>query len=531
MSNPEGLQSYKELLAACEYQRRDLDEKNTQLQAVIESSPVGIMLIGPAGKVTELNRRLEAFLGADAASLTGRPARDILREWADRTRPATGIPCLASLLGEGESRCQLEWQEPAPRTVLLQYSPVSLPDGRPHGGLLLVEDVSEVALLRREVTALAEFPRTNPMPVLRFGRDGSLKFLNPAAETFFLHLKAGAEDLREALLDGERSLIELVLTSGKPWWDVTIEFRSRTLSATLAPFPGRGEVFLTLVDLTEKLKAERRLREQAEELRKAYDGLRESQAKLIHSERKALIGSLAAGIAHELNTPSGVIQSGCDTIARVIEELRTRFAPNIEPGAKGRWEAILKLEETLTASMKIAAGRIADITATVKDFAGLDNAPVRMTCLEERLENALLLVRNRITPGIAVVRDYQDRTETQVRPAEIGQAFITVILNALERLNGSGELRLRTERDGSAIAAVIEDSGPEIPAEEMKTLFEPRIRVHDKRVGASFGLWVAQRIAQDHGGQIQAENLPQGGCRFTFYLPQGGGGLLAGSDG
>jgi PAS domain S-box-containing protein len=233
------------------------------------------------------------------------------------------------------------------------------------------------------------------------------------------------------------------------------------------------------------------------------------EARLIKAERLSSVGALAAGVAHEINNPMGII---------------TMFAQRtLERARKGEIDAE-KLEKIVEQGKRVAA-----ITRNLLDFARA--APTRFEpfAIGEAIRSTIALVADRArTASIEVVQDVApDLPRIRGNGQQISQVLLNLMLNAFQAIGRDGKVVVRavaapTSRlptAGHAVRVSVEDSGPGIPLDVLPRLFEPFFTTKAPGEGTGLGLSVSYGILKEHHGSIFAENRSEGGARFEFELP------------
>ncbi|HET7753609.1 MAG TPA: HAMP domain-containing sensor histidine kinase [Anaeromyxobacteraceae bacterium] len=230
--------------------------------------------------------------------------------------------------------------------------------------------------------------------------------------------------------------------------------------------------------------------------------LREHQEKLVETEKLAGIGRLAAGVAHEINNPLGVIlgyakllRSRVDSAAqedlRVIEDETLRCKEIVE--------GLLDLSRPLHATREpVELREVCDeVVARLRDARLLDGVEVRVE-------------------GSGTVLGH---------PSKVRQILSNLVRNAAEAAGPGGTVEVAVREDAGAISVDVRDDGPGIDATVRARLFEPFFTT--KPQGTGLGLAVSRALARAHGGEVEASSSPGEGARFTFRLPQGGEGRPA----
>ena len=203
-----------------------------------------------------------------------------------------------------------------------------------------------------------------------------------------------------------------------------------------------------------------------------------------------------------------------------VEELAGDFAPDhlevLVP-----WLAKGAAAYSLLNEVRASAERISDIVRAVKSYSYLDQAPVQQVDLHEGLENTLIILKHKLKAGVEVKREYApDLPRIEAYASELNQVWTNIIDNAIDAMQGRGEITLRTSaRGASQVIVEICDSGPGIPAEVKERIFQPFFTTKPQGVGTGLGLHIAYNIVVDkHHGQISVESQPGETC-FRVVLP------------
>ncbi len=300
------------------------------------------------------------------------------------------------------------------------------------------------------------------------------------------------------------------------------------VGASLVTYGGNRIVQVICHDVTEREKLSSHLRHHAEELEKEVQertrDLRESQSQLVQQEKMAALGKLVAGIAHELNTPIGTINSNADTLGRSLAKLRgiiTNESCNEAIRENPVLQHVLSVVDDISRVNQLASQRIVDIVTTLRNFARLDEADLKIADLHEGLESTLTLVRHELKNRVRVVKEYGDIPPIRCHPNQINQVFMNLLVNASQAVKGKGEVRIKTFREDDMVNVQISDTGVGIPAENLPRIFDPGFTTKGVGVGTGLGLSICFKIVQDHRGNIDVRTEVGKGSTFTVRLPVG----------
>ena len=187
------------------------------------------------------------------------------------------------------------------------------------------------------------------------------------------------------------------------------------------------------------------------------------------------------------------------------------------------WVAAAVTTTTLIAEAQDATRRISDLVSAVKSYAQLDRAAVQDVRVVDGLESTLIMLGHKMRDGITVVRDYDDTVPTiTANPGELNQVWTNLIDNAVDAMDGSGTLTIRTSADDRHVTVEVCDTGHGLSAEVAAHAFEPFYTTKEVGRGTGLGLDISRRIVEEHhGGEIAIESSP-GATVVRVRLPLGG---------
>lgn len=260
----------------------------------------------------------------------------------------------------------------------------------------------------------------------------------------------------------------------------------------------------SFMDITERKRSEAELRSAYSRLNNTLKQLQETQLQVIQSEKLSALGTLAAGVAHELNNPlMGVMgyvaqarfATGNETVQRVL----------------ARAERELERMRTLLKNMLGFAHPIEEASSLID--------------LAEVVDRSLTLMQSEFkVRGIEVDTAFPDRLPPVLaKEGHLQQVFVNLLMNARDALTGqpNKRIRLTAERRGRQVAVQVADSGPGVAADLRERIFDPFFTTKPPGQGTGLGLSISRNIVADLGGTLSCECHADGGATFTLTLPVG----------
>jgi PAS domain S-box-containing protein len=253
----------------------------------------------------------------------------------------------------------------------------------------------------------------------------------------------------------------------------------------------------------------------------ANQELRDTQSQLVQSEKMASLGSLVAGIAHEINTPVGAIKSMHDTLVRAVNKLRRRLEDRFpdEMQEDRQIRATFDIIGDANEVIESGASRVTEIVRRLRSFARLDEAELKKIDIHEGLEDTLTLIHHEIKHHIKINRHYGELPPLSVYPGRLNQVFLNILNNARQAIEGKGEITIETGVEHQKAHIAISDTGGGISAENLKNVFDPGFTTKGVGVGTGLGLSICYQIMQEHRGEIRVESKEGEGTKFTIVLP------------
>ena len=243
---------------------------------------------------------------------------------------------------------------------------------------------------------------------------------------------------------------------------------------------------------------------------------RKMQEQLLISDRMASVGTLAAGVAHEINNPLAAVVANLELIAKDLAHL----AEEMDVG-----DRLLEILDELHDARE-SADRLRHIVRDLKIFSRSTGEERRGPVNVKRvLESSLRMAWNEIRHRARLVKDYADVPNVDGNEARLGQVFLNLIVNAAQAIpEGNAEqnvIRVSTEIDAASrrVAVEIRDSGAGIPAENLTRIFDAFFTTKAIGVGTGLGLSICHKIVSGIGGEIQVTSQIGKGTVFRVLLP------------
>ena len=185
------------------------------------------------------------------------------------------------------------------------------------------------------------------------------------------------------------------------------------------------------------------------------------------------------------------------------------------------WIAATLLAAALLDQMDDATARISQLVTVVKDYSYMDRAPEQEVDIHEGIEKTLVILGHKLKGGVEVIRDYDsDLPRVLADGGELNQVWTNLIDNAIDAMNGQGQLLIRTRHDERAALVEIVDHGPGIPGDVAARIFDPFFTTKEVGKGAGLGLDIVRRIVVDrYRGEVTFKTVP-GETRFLVRLPR-----------
>lgn len=501
-------------------------DRDTLVRACFELGMAGMAVLSPDLAWLEVNPRLCAMLGYDRDTLLTKKWVDIV-EPQDRSAGGNSFEA-ATAAGTDEFTGEQRLVHRDGRGIQVSVSVRCVRDH--HGGverfLVLLQDVTEAraseVALRDSEARFRDLYDDAPICYHELDTEGRIIRVNrteretlgyAAEEMVGRHVwefVAVPEIIRQAVRDklaGRRSpgrSFERVYRR-KDGSHLIMLIDDRLLT------DGEGQIVgirSTMEDITARKRVEEELtryRGHLEELvEQRTRELAESREQLIRSERLASVGTLAAGIAHEINNPIG----GILLAAQNVLELRKR------PGKEELQTRILK-------QILDAAEQCGQIIRSVLQFARQETTEKWPKDLNEVVTRAVGRTSNYVEQQRGVIEQHlgEGLPTVALNPLEMEQVIVNLVRNAVQAGPAGVRVRVETRHDESGVQLIVKDNGCGIAEEHVRHIFDPFFTTRRERGGTGLGLSIVHGIITGHGGNIEVTSRPDEGTAFTITLP------------
>jgi len=242
-------------------------------------------------------------------------------------------------------------------------------------------------------------------------------------------------------------------------------------------------------------------------------------SQLIDQSHLATLGTLVAGVAHELNTPLGAIDSNHDVIRRALMKLEEILEDEVvTPDELEDVRRIVKAMDGVLRTNGIAVDRMVKLVDSLGTFGRPDRAEVDRVDVHEGLEGTLAVLGAELKE-MHVVREYGDLPAVECFPNRVNQVFMNLVHNAAQAMEPGGSLTIRTSTEGNGVQIEFRDTGKGIDPDDLAHIFRPGFTTKGRRVGMGLGLAISRQIVDHHGGRISAESTPGEGTTFRVWFP------------
>lgn len=272
------------------------------------------------------------------------------------------------------------------------------------------------------------------------------------------------------------------------------------------------------------------------ELSKTNERLIQQQASMLKQEKLATLGTLAAGVAHEINNPLAFVTSNISALEeyhrayhKLFEFIKEMRVIMTQDKAERLDQEIKLLDlDYLDSDLPMLMGetlegleRVKKIVLSLRNFARSQEGERVSSDINDGIKSTLRLIQSEIKQGITVELDLQDLPHVRCNPSEINQVILNIIVNAAHATRSSEKplIKITTETDGKEVITHIQDNGHGMSKHTIENLFMPFFTTKPIGEGTGMGMAIAHKIVEDHHGELSVTSKEGHGTTFTLRLP------------
>ena len=228
------------------------------------------------------------------------------------------------------------------------------------------------------------------------------------------------------------------------------------------------------------------------------------QDQLVQTRKLSSIGTLTAGVAHQLNNPLNNISTSCQIAQEELESADPAFLRKLLGNIA---------QETL---------RARDIVAGLLEFSRARDFSLRPVRLSELAARTLRLVSSQAGSGVRLRADVPDDLVLAADASRLQEALLNLLLNAIQAVDGAGDVTLSARQENGQAVVTVADTGPGIPEAIQSRIFDPFYTTKEEGKGTGLGLSIVYGIIEKHAGSIAVDSAPGRGASFVIRLPLAG---------
>jgi signal transduction histidine kinase len=296
---------------------------------------------------------------------------------------------------------------------------------------------------------------------------------------------------------------------------------------------------LLLTEANEELSmGQQKLLKSNVDLTMALDQLQDTQDQLLQKEKLAAIGQIVAGVAHEINNSTNFISAALPSLYRYLANVKEVLACYEElekvRGTKelnNKFDAVQEIKDELgfhelfgfidqlMENINEGARRTTRIVQDLKTFSRHDAETFTFSDLHAVIDSTINYLDQNLMEHIKIVRDYGSIPPVFCLPGRISQVFLNIMHNAIQAMNGEGQLRIKTHYENKHVHIIFSDTGCGIAHHAMTKIFDPFFTTKEVGKGTGLGLGISHSIIRQHGGTIKAHSNEGEGAVFEVILP------------
>lgn len=255
--------------------------------------------------------------------------------------------------------------------------------------------------------------------------------------------------------------------------------------------------------------------------------MRLEQYQRYQIEKMQAVGSLAAGMAHEINNPAGFVKSNLSTATQYVKQISkvlNAFHSGDINAAQAAWkrediDGILEEFPDLLSESVVGVSRIANVASSLDSYARIKYNAIEAIDVNRSVRTMASIISDKTNNTVSLKLNLTELPMLMADESRINQMLLLILMNGVAAINKEGEIELTTTADNDQIRIAIRDNGCGITAENLTRIFDPFFTTQDVGKGMGLGLTISRDIAAAHGGHIEVDSTPQKGSIFTVCLP------------
>ncbi len=248
----------------------------------------------------------------------------------------------------------------------------------------------------------------------------------------------------------------------------------------------------------------------------------ERASQLVHADRLSTIGTLSAGIAHEINNPATFISVNISTLRRNAAILANVLENECNETNRKRAAMFLRTLPEMLDEMDNGIARIREIVTGLKTYIYKSTQNSQGFSINDCIENSLKLCYNRLKYNFEVQKMLNDVPSVRGVSQQIEQVLVNLIINAADAIDDTGKkgsITISSQYRNGTVTVTVADDGPGIPKNDLNSVFNPFFTTKPVGKGTGLGLSISANIIREHRGTIDVENRPEGGTEFRINIP------------
>lgn len=236
--------------------------------------------------------------------------------------------------------------------------------------------------------------------------------------------------------------------------------------------------------------------------------LRATQAELVQSAKLASLGTLSAGIAHEINNSINFVNGAIQPLERLISKLEPVSARDYDMGKK------------LLAAIKDGVGITVEIVKSLRNFTGLNQAKLKDVKVVDVAKSVSTILHAKLKDSYRVELDIPEDLTLYGDVVGINQILMNLMTNAMDAMAKGGTIRISARQSDEDVVIEVRDSGAGIPKDILDKIFDPFFTTKEVGKGTGLGLYIVNKEMERYGGKIVVNSIPAHGTAFELFFPK-----------